>query len=435
MTITTKLTHTILTVLMLSVPIGYILCLTIAPRIDHHQQLTSYDFKETFYLNIKPWNSLTPSLNLCIQSIKITHLCRSAKPSKLFLLLTLILAIDIHNNPGPIRFPCGICQKPVATNHRSIQCDECNFWVHIKCGGITPKTYENFMNKNNLSWECPSCSSNNLPDTSKPIADDLDQQNSFSMRPNSFETDITDKLETFNESQDIEDSPSRRRNNNNIRLMTVNCRSLRSQQQENELTTLIDTYEPHIIHATETHLDKTISIVEIIDTNIYEVCRKDRVFKPGITLDTDCEILWNKIELKSRKPLYTGCYYRQPDNNIDAVESLITSLTRLTHSNNLPNIILSGDFNMPYIKWKRDDSNNFQIKTNNNYNMEINNKFVEALEENCLNQAVTEPTRQHNILELVLTTNPSIIENIFVEDGMSDHKIVITDINIKPKQR
>jgi len=95
--------------------------------------------------------------------------------------------------------------------------------------------------------------------------------------------------------------------------MTVNCRSLRSQQKKNELTTLIDTYEPHIIHATETHLDKTISIAEIIDTNIYEVCRKDRVFKPGhegggvlnlvrkdlistaeITLDTDCEILWNK---------------------------------------------------------------------------------------------------------------------------------------------
>jgi hypothetical protein len=121
---------------------------TFASRIDHHQQLTSYDFKETFYLNIKPWNSLTTSLNLCIQRIKITHSCRSAKPSKLFLLLTLILAIDIHNNPGPIRFPCGICQKPVVTNHISIQCDKCNFWFHIKCGGITPNTYENFMNKN-----------------------------------------------------------------------------------------------------------------------------------------------------------------------------------------------------------------------------------------------------------------------------------------------
>jgi hypothetical protein len=83
-----------------------------------------------------------------------------------------------------------------------------------------------------LSWECPSCSSNNLPDTSRSIEDDLDQQNSFSKIPNSFETDITDKLETVNESHDIEDSPTRRRNNNNIKLMTVNCRSLRSQQKK-----------------------------------------------------------------------------------------------------------------------------------------------------------------------------------------------------------
>jgi hypothetical protein len=57
--------------------------------------------------------------------------------------------------------------------------------------------------------------------------------------------------------------------------------------------------------------------------------------------------------------------------------------------------------------------------------MEINNKLVEALEENCLNQAVAEPTRQDSILVLVLTTNPSIIEHISVEDGMSDHKIEI----------
>ena len=214
-------------------PIGYLLSFTIAPRINHYQQLTSYEFKETFYLNIKPWNTLTPSLTLCIQRIKITHLCRTAKPSKLFLLLTLILANDItHNNPGPVRLPCEICQKSVATNHRSIQCDKCDLWVHIKCGGITPKTYENFMNKNNFSWECPSCSSNNLPDTSRPIEDDLDQPSSFSKIPNSFENDITDKFETFNELQDIEDSPSRRRNNNNIRLMTVNCRSLRSQQKK-----------------------------------------------------------------------------------------------------------------------------------------------------------------------------------------------------------
>ncbi|CAG2206629.1 unnamed protein product [Mytilus edulis] len=234
--------------------------------------------------------------------------------------------------------------------------------------------------------------------------------------------------------------------------MTVNCRSLRSQQKRNEFTTLIDTHEPHIIHATETHLDKTISNAELIDTNIYEVYRKDRIFGVGhegggvlnlvrkdllstaeITLDTDCEICWNKIEIKGSKPLYTGCYYRPPDNNIASIESLNTSLTRLTHSNNLPNLVLTGDFNMPDIKWEIDEDNNFQIKKPNNYSMETNNKFIEALEENCLTQIVKEPTRQDNILDLVLTTNPTSIESISVQDGMSDHSIVITDINLKAK--
>ncbi|CAG2212437.1 unnamed protein product [Mytilus edulis] len=126
---------------------------------------------------------------------------------------------------------------------------------------------------------------------------------------------------------------------------------------------------------------------------------QNKVFSE-ITLDTDCEICWNKIEIKGSKPLYTGCYYRPPDNNIAPIESLNTPLTRLTHSNNLPNLVLT-----------------------------------EALEENCLTQIVKEPTRQDNILDLVLTTNPTSIENISVQDGMSDHSIVITDINLKAKTK
>ncbi|CAC5368590.1 unnamed protein product [Mytilus coruscus] len=345
-----QLAHIIPIAVMLLVAIGYILCLTVAPRIAHHDQLTSSEFKHTFYLNIKSWNSLTPSLSLCMQKIKITYLNKYAKPTKVFLLLTLILANDIHANPGPIRNPCGICKKPVAINHRSIKCDECNFWVHIKCG-----------------------------DTSGQIEDDLVQQNSFSELQNISKSEITSQTETSLESLDINDPPTRQRFN--IRIMTVNCRSLRSQQKRNAFTTLIDTHEPHIIHATETHLDKTISNAELINTNIYEVYRKDRVFEVGhegggvlnlvrkdllstaeITLDTDCEICWNKIEIKGSKPLYTGCYYRPPNNNIASIESLNTSLTRLTHSNNLPNLVLTGDFNMPHIKWEIDEDNNFGSK-------------------------------------------------------------------------
>lgn len=114
------------------------------------------------------------------------------------------------------------------------------------------------------------------------------------------------------------------------------------------------------------------------EEGVLNLVRKDLISTAEITL-------WNKIELKGTKPLYPGCYYRPPYNNIDAVESLNTSLIRLTHSNNLPSIILSDDFNIPDIKWKRDDRNYFQIKTNNNYNMEINNRLMETLEDNCRN--------------------------------------------------
>jgi hypothetical protein len=44
---------------------------------------------------------------------------------------------------------------------------------------------------------------------------------------------------------------------------------------------LVDMYTPHIIHATETHLDKQISNAELIDPLLYDIYRKDRLFDPG----------------------------------------------------------------------------------------------------------------------------------------------------------
>jgi hypothetical protein len=86
--------------------------------------------------------------------------------------------------------------------------------------------------------------------------------------------------------------------------MTVNCRSLRSQQQENELTTLIDTYEPHIIHARETHLDKTISIAEIIDTNIYEKSPESIMFG---RLFECVSLVSDVFKLSTASILLSGC--------------------------------------------------------------------------------------------------------------------------------
>ena len=62
--------------------------------------------------------------------------------------------------------PCGLCNRPVGSNHRSIQCDVCNFWVHIKCNNISPSKYDELVNQNENDkepWICIICINSNLP--------------------------------------------------------------------------------------------------------------------------------------------------------------------------------------------------------------------------------------------------------------------------------
>ena len=47
----------------------------------------------------------------------------------------------------PVKFPCKICEKAVAGNHRAVCC---NIWVHIKCNRINTQTY-NILKKENAS--------------------------------------------------------------------------------------------------------------------------------------------------------------------------------------------------------------------------------------------------------------------------------------------
>ena len=48
---------------------------------------------------------------------------------------------DVSPNPGPVKHPCAMCDKPVASSHQAIQCDSCRKWCHImpKCGKVKVK--------------------------------------------------------------------------------------------------------------------------------------------------------------------------------------------------------------------------------------------------------------------------------------------------------
>ena len=59
--------------------------------------------------------------------------CKTSTRNNYFLILALLLSGDISLNPGPVKYPCIGCKKPVKSNQQAIQCDFCDQWIHRKC--------------------------------------------------------------------------------------------------------------------------------------------------------------------------------------------------------------------------------------------------------------------------------------------------------------
>ena len=63
-----------------------------------------------------------------------------------------------------VQYPCSICSKAVASNHRALFCDCCEKWVHIKCNSITPAKYNEFIEEDEEKpWLCLRCISDAMP--------------------------------------------------------------------------------------------------------------------------------------------------------------------------------------------------------------------------------------------------------------------------------
>ncbi|KAI8491877.1 hypothetical protein Bbelb_302500 [Branchiostoma belcheri] len=95
---------------------------------------------------------------------------------------------------------------------------------------------------------------------------------------------------------------------------------------------------------------------------------------------------------------------------------------------NSDNVIILGDFNTPGIKWDTTVADNSQAYTGQA------EKLLNLMDNHGLFQTVQEPTRNGNLLDLVLVNNPNIIEKTKVVPGISDHDMVLVDVNLAPKQ-
>ena len=138
-------------------------------------------------------------------------------------------------------------------------------------------------------------------------------------------------------------------------------------------------------------------------------------------LQTNCEILWAKVHISASTAL--GCFYRPSDSKISTSEELVKSLDLMPkHSNQT--IVLGGDFNLPGIDW---DNGVVNPKVANKSKFEL---LLSSLDTHALAQIHEEPSREENILDLLITNEPGLIKSSHSVPGISDHCAVVTELDI-----
>lgn len=178
-----------------------------------------------------------------------------------------------------------------------------------------------------------------------------------------------------------------------------------------------------IVVLTETHLDCSISNAEVLG-NDYTVFRKERfgsrarhggsvliATKKGMFEsmreyhDSPSELFFVDIVTDDNKKLTIGAIYRPPNSDLKPLEDLRTCLSSVATTD----LLITGDFNLSGIDW----TTNQPTKASEHHNL-----LSDIIQDNFLYQLVDEPTRENNILDLVLTTKIDLINNLEVGEPL-----------------
>ena len=201
---------------------------------------------------------------------------------------------------------------------------------------------------------------------------------------------------------------------------------------------MLSNHDIDIVFGCESHIDQSFSSSEILLKN-YKIIRKDRSlggggvfigFKDYLNISevpelaAEAEMIWAKLSTPKQKPLYLCSLYRIPNNDSSSISSLSVSLQKLHQIVPNPEILLSGDLNLPSITW----SDGGVINSCPTYGHGINQLFLDTVNEYGLEQLIIQPTRGKNILDLVFSTQPNTISNLQIIPGISDHEAIFSTL-------
>ncbi|XP_038074867.1 uncharacterized protein LOC119742770 [Patiria miniata] len=208
---------------------------------------------------------------------------------------------------------------------------------------------------------------------------------------------------------------------------------------------MLETEDPDVIAGTETWLHDSVYSSEFLPSS-YQIFRNDRqtdtsgggVFlaiksnlmaKEEPDLNTNCESVWASIHIKGNPTLYLGAFYRRhfgsTATNQVYLKELDAAISKLTNN---CQIILAGDFNLPDVDWVK------TYFTPGGRYPALSKQMIDIAQDHNLHQVVTSPTREDNILDLVFTNIPSLVQNVNILPGISDHDIVSVEILTSSKR-
>ncbi len=332
---------------------------------------------------------------------------------------------------GNPKFPCGVCQKNVTRNQKSIQCSKCCFWIHAKCNNISNAEFDNLSKEmDNVPWYCINCEINKnasifpfgneenedflkVFDLKSPCFADCTPTYEITSHltnlPNLSDYDIDEQMPQTLDSRyfTLPELSSLHYSSSDLSVLHTNIRSLSCHHEElialcNQLT-----FHPDVIgvseiwdsdnHPITTNVDipgytlyKTSSSSQNGGVGLYIKSSLTAIHRNDLNIsNSDFETVWVEIDNKKSKNMLFCCVYRHPSTDIETLTDHFENIFAKISLNKL--VFIMGDFNINLL--------NYDSHT-------PTNDFINFLSVNNFLPCIHHPSR-------VSDQSESVIDNIF----------------------
>ena len=141
-------------------------------------------------------------------------------------------------------------------------------------------------------------------------------------------------------------------------------------------------------------------------------------------VENNSESIWVKV-FANKTPHFVASWYRPSSEEFQLFREQLDYIRTHHTGKKLPSIHVLGDFNFKDIEWPDRLS-----KSGSTLSRSEGQILIDIMNDHGLEQMVHFPTREKNILDLILTTLPGQFQDVHSPDKLSDHDIVSGTLKI-----